>query len=85
MKAVSSLWTAPNTGATNSSGFTGLPGGLRGIDGTFFYVGGNGYWWSSTQYSSTHAWYRGLSYYVAVSGRNAYSKPNGFSVRCVRD
>jgi uncharacterized protein (TIGR02145 family) len=30
-----SHWNTPNTGATNSSGFTGLPGGYRLADGSF--------------------------------------------------
>jgi uncharacterized protein (TIGR02145 family) len=85
MKAVSSLWTAPNTGATNSSGFTGLPGGYRHNSGTFYNVGNDGYWWSSTQYSSASAWYRRLYYGGADSLRNYATKAYGFSVRCVRD
>jgi uncharacterized protein (TIGR02145 family) len=85
MKAVSSLWTAPNTGATNSSGFTGLPGGNRDGNGTFFFIGFFGYWWSSTQASSPDAWYRVLSYVNANSYRDLITKTYGFSVRCVRD
>jgi uncharacterized protein (TIGR02145 family) len=85
MKAVSSLWTAPNTGDTNSSGFTGLPGGYRNSNGAFNFIGNYGQWWSSTQFSSTSAWYRYLYYNLADSFRYNYTKPGGFSVRCVRD
>ena len=49
IEAGTGLWHAPNTGATNSSGFTGLPGGYRDNDGTFYDIGYNGYWWSSTE------------------------------------
>ena len=42
------LWYAPNTGATNETGFTALPGGYRYGDGAFDYVGYHGYWWSAT-------------------------------------
>src|ERR1035437_1728963 len=42
-------WTSPNTGATNSSGFTGLPEGLRTDGGPFYDVGSYGGWWSSTE------------------------------------
>jgi uncharacterized protein (TIGR02145 family) len=78
-------WNAPNTGATNSSGFTGLPGGYRGGDGPYYYVGYGGYWWSSTEYDSTSAWYRILSYDGSDVSRGNYNEQGGFSVRCVRD
>ena len=39
-------WQSPNTAATNSSGFTGLPGGICSNDGTFNLSGSNGIWWS---------------------------------------
>jgi hypothetical protein len=42
-------WNNPNVGATNSSGFTGLPGGYRDFIGPFYSVGYYGYWWSSTE------------------------------------
>jgi uncharacterized protein (TIGR02145 family) len=41
-------WKTPNTAATNSSGFSGLPGGYCSNAGTFFNVDYFGYWWSST-------------------------------------
>jgi uncharacterized protein (TIGR02145 family) len=79
------LWEDPNFGATNSSGFTGLPCGNRSGNGSFNGIGFNGYWWSSTQYSSTSAWARFLGFSYAVVNRFSYAKRNGFSVRCVRD
>jgi len=78
-------WTSPNTRATNESGFTALPGGYRYPDGTFYYVGNYGSWWSSTAYDASYAWYRGLYYGNATVGRSIYGKADGFSVRCVRD
>ncbi|MEW5925574.1 MAG: FISUMP domain-containing protein, partial [Candidatus Zixiibacteriota bacterium] len=48
-------WTAPNTGATNECGFTGLPAGSRDDDGYFGYIYGYTDIWSSTEYSSTSA------------------------------
>ena len=79
-------WNSPNSGATNESGFTALPGGYRNYDGgAFSDVGYNGSWWSSTEFSSTHAGTRRLSYYSSDVSRFYDNKPYGFSVRCVRD
>ena len=79
-------WLSPNTGADNSSGFTTLPGGSRFYDGSFLGMGYFGYWWSSTENSSSCAWQRSLSYNVAGVGHSSlHSKLNGYSVRCVRD
>jgi uncharacterized protein (TIGR02145 family) len=81
-------WTPPNTGATNSSGFTGLPGGFRDFDGSFNGVGGSGYWWSSTEFNTTFAWTRSLYYLYYPNGsivRATNPKQGGFSVRCLRD
>ena len=78
-------WNSPNTGATNESGFTGLPGGARSNDGTYSNIGSYGYWWSSTENYSSDAWYRGLGYYGSSVFRSYYNKRYGFSVRCVRD
>ena len=84
MKATT-LWTTPNTGATNESGFTGLPGGYRSINGTFSGIGINGSWWSSSDFSTTYAWARGLSYNSYIASRFDGHKISGLSVRCLRD
>ena len=78
-------WLAPNTGATNSSGFTGLPGGFRGLNGSFGNVGNFGYWWSSTEFNTSNAWLRYLSYNDGSINRYSNDKNYGFSVRCLRD
>ncbi len=79
-------WKAPNTGATNSSGFIALPAGYRNFDGNFNYLGSNAYFWSSTAFgSSSNAYYQNLYYNSAGIGRINYSKLLGFSVVCVRD
>lgn len=78
-------WNSPNTGASNESGFTGLPGGDRSTIGPFFNIGSNGFWWSSTESSGSNAWYRGLfndNVYVDLFNLD---KRFGISVRCVRD
>ncbi|MBI4646315.1 MAG: hypothetical protein HY738_06880 [Bacteroidia bacterium] len=77
-------WNSPNTGATNSSGFTALPGGYS-WSGSFSIAGNLGYWWSSTEYDATYAWSRYLSYSYATVYRSFINKAYGFSVRCLKD
>jgi uncharacterized protein (TIGR02145 family) len=77
-------WSSPNTGATNSSGFTGLPGGYRHSNGTFYVLAGYAYLWSSSE-SGSYAWYRYLYFNNAQVYRYFDNKSYGFSVRCVRD
>ena len=78
-------WNTPNTGATNETGFTALPGGNRNYFGTFIDIGLYGYWWSATEYSATDAWYRVMNYDYSNVYSNYFNKEVGFSVRCVRD
>jgi uncharacterized protein (TIGR02145 family) len=78
-------WNSPNTGATNESGFSALPGGGRTYDGSFGYMGGSAYFWSSTETYSNFAWRRHLYYSTSQVHRFYYLKRHGFSVRCVRD
>jgi uncharacterized protein (TIGR02145 family) len=78
-------WKDPNTGATNSSGFTALPGDYRRNEETFSSIGYNGYWWSSTERDTYNAWYRELNYYYSTVYRSGNCKEYGFSVRCLRD
>ncbi len=79
-------WIPPNTGATNSSGFTGLPNGYRFFNGSSFGSNGlMGHFWSSTVHSAPFAWYR----FLFNTGDGLYGdfdyKTYGFSVRCLRD
>ena len=78
-------WNSPNTGATNDSGFTALPGGCRGGYGLFFYLGSYGTFWSSTKSFTLFAWCRLLYCDYTNVDRNTSSKFSGFSVRCVQD
>jgi uncharacterized protein (TIGR02145 family) len=79
-------WNSPNTDATNSSGFTGLPGGYRYyFFGSFYDIGSNGFWWSSSESGSTYAWVCLLYYNNGRATRFDDDKKFGFSVRCLRD
>jgi len=78
-------WSSPNTGATNESGFSGLPGGYRYYDGTFYYLGSYAYFWSASSYLGGYAWSRRLVYDCSDVRRYYSGMRGGFSVRCVRD
>jgi uncharacterized protein (TIGR02145 family) len=78
-------WASPNTGATNESGFTALPGGYRGYLGSFYFIGYAGYWWSATEYDANNAWYHGLYYNAVYEHILSNSKMVGFAVRCLKN
>ena len=78
-------WNSPNAGATNSTGFNGLPAGDRSYTGTFHYMGTYGCWWCTTESSSTNAWEHVLSCNSSNVTRIEYSKGIGLSVRCIKD
>jgi uncharacterized protein (TIGR02145 family) len=74
---------------TNSSGFLGLPGGFRVMNGIFAKLGDYGSWWSSTEdnqlASRNDAWRRSLLKTHSSMPRTCTSKREGLSVRCVKD
>lgn len=78
-------WNAPNIGATNETGFSGRPSGMRGNDGIFYEASTSGYWWSSSDNSYNYGSYLDLN----TNGANTYSnwldKWSGLSVRCVKN
>ena len=79
-------WYIPNTGATNESGFTGLPGGFRNTSGAYVDMGEGGYFRSSSEYNSYRAWFHGLySTWEEVYRGFEMNKNSGLSVRCVGD
>ena len=81
-------WNSPNSGASNESGFSGLPGGSRNFfgDGLSHYVKFYGFWWTSTDVSGTSAWSVRLSYSdnsaEIITNNN---KPCGLSIRCLKE
>ncbi len=67
-------------------GFSGLPGGLRTVGGSFSELGLNGYWWSSTASSSTQAYSPALYLYFSyVLWSTLIDKKKGNNIRCIRD
>jgi uncharacterized protein (TIGR02145 family) len=78
-------WLYPNKGADNSSGFNGLPSGIRYFEGTFSSMQTFTAIWSSTEASSDDLWSAGLYYADSGLSLNHKSKKYGFSVRCIKD
>jgi uncharacterized protein (TIGR02145 family) len=77
-------WAIPNEGATNESGFTALPGGVRLI-GRFQGAGFAALFWCSTDDSGDFAYLRTLEFLNSTVFRGGSSKRSGLSIRCVRD
>ena len=78
-------WLTPNTDATNTSGFTALPGGTRISTGSYVAIKTYGEWWTSTSVNSTNARHFYLINFSAVSTIDNYFKTGGFSVRFIKD
>ena len=70
---------------TNTSGFAGLPGGIRISSDDFYSIGAYGAWWSSSEFNTDKAWFRSLHNDYGNVYRNANDKRDGLSVRCLRD
>jgi uncharacterized protein (TIGR02145 family) len=81
----STYWQSPNTGATNESGFSGLPGAYRETSGPFYEIGYVGCWWTSSSMGGSSAWSRELRFASGSLFRSESSKRYGYAVRCVKD
>jgi uncharacterized protein (TIGR02145 family) len=79
-------WQTPNTGATNTSGFSALPGGRRAVDGGFDMMGTDANFWSTAEKDSFSAFHQNLRYgNSSVFWDWCFYKQDGYSVRLVRD
>ena len=77
-------WLEPNTGASNSSGFSALPGGARNEDGIFKNMGVGIWLWSATEYTGSTQWRRIIRENNAgIAASSAYFN-SGMSIRCVQ-
>lgn len=74
-------WNNPNSGATNESGFTALPGGYRWRDGSYLYLNEFAVFWTSTE----AVWRHLVAQYNMIYRGVANDKRDGQSIRCVRD
>jgi uncharacterized protein (TIGR02145 family) len=81
-----SHWASPNSGATNSSGFTGLPGGMRyGLGGEFYGIGLYAFFGRSLEQPVKYPANRQLSFQGNGIGYSGLVMNEGFSIRCVKD
>ncbi len=90
LKEVGTAHWASNDNATNSSGFTALPGGVRTPEGVFQGLGESAYWWAAKQTCSDGqhgGYYRFINSAIAgdVFGENCHSAVHGQSIRCIKD
>jgi uncharacterized protein (TIGR02145 family) len=79
------LWNSPNGGATNESGFSGLPAGNRDYTGSFDGLGYGAYWNSTTADTSVYNYSAYLEWSDASSLQYYGTKQEGFSVRCIKN
>ena len=71
---------------TNSTGFNGIPSGLRYPDSNEFSgIGINAFWWTTTSQSANHVWVHHVANYNEGIYKWPYPMEFGFSVRCVID
>jgi uncharacterized protein (TIGR02145 family) len=80
-------WINQNVAATNESGFTGLPGGIRLENGSFMGLGNYGTWICDVDNTFEYAWYRLVnSLERSIYGGYKYKEfGSGFSVRCIKN
>jgi uncharacterized protein (TIGR02145 family) len=78
-------WINPNSWATNETGFTALPGGVRVNNGVYDRIGYAGDWWSATESSSTYAWGYFMGYFDRDVRSGISMKRSGNSIRCIND
>ncbi len=79
-------WITPNTGATNQSGFTAVPGGYRNeLDGSYTGKGNSCLLWSATADGVTAGWGHYLYTFSDTIVTRSYANRCGFSVRCIKD
>ncbi len=78
-------WASPNTGADNTSNFTGLPAGNRSTDGSFSTLGYLASFWSSSEDTPGNSWYRRFRWDSAGVNRFGSSQASGYSVRCLKN
>jgi uncharacterized protein (TIGR02145 family) len=73
------------TNYRNKTGFTAIPSGYIGVNGTFYNLGLRAVWWSTTNDDTDNVWVRDMSTLATNVIRNRAAKRAGFTVRCLKD
>ncbi len=80
-----SHWYGPNSGATNVTGFTALPGGFSADNMTFFgFMESSGDYWTSSE-SDPYIYTKDMFYHNNEVNTGRAEKGYGLSVRCIKD
>lgn len=66
----------------NSTGFNGMPGGMRNLDGTFSGIGYLGVW--NTASGTSSMWDFSMSDKGSIIQQGDDYRPAGFSIRCIK-
>jgi uncharacterized protein (TIGR02145 family) len=77
-------WYPPNSGATNESGFSAFPGGVRQNYGSFYQNRSSAYFWLATEIDNNSGWFNKLTY-NGINTEGETLKSLGHSVRCLND
>jgi uncharacterized protein (TIGR02145 family) len=77
-------WKRPNSGASNSSGFSALPGGFRSLYGDYRHLGLYSYFWSSTLFKNNCTSIKVLGYFDSKVVHTGSPAESGYSVRCIK-
>jgi uncharacterized protein (TIGR02145 family) len=78
-------WQVPNTGATNESGFSALPGGYLNAGESYLGINTYSCWWSATEVDVSYASYWPIVVNYSRIYREGYDKKDGHSVRCIKN
>ena len=76
-------WKEPNEAATNETGFSALPGGVRD-DEEFYGFWSKSIWWTTSSTYKNRALYRWISYKSGDLNKHAADRGDGLSVRCIK-
>jgi uncharacterized protein (TIGR02145 family) len=78
-------WIYRSSGASNASGFSGLPSGNRSSNGFSYNMLEKAYWWTATSSGDVEGWGRELIRDSDALIRRSFNARNGFCIRCIRD
>ncbi len=77
-------WKKPNSRASNSSGFSAMPGGFRSLYGDFRHLRLYSYFWSSSPFKNNCVSIRVMGYFDSKVIHTGGAVENGYSVRCIK-